>query len=106
MVNQQEKLVEQLIENSIELQNKTVELISKMNVLIKSVDTMFGLFQEAAQYIRMGKVKDPLISQLSELLEQNKSIAKGLVLLEQYIKDKRLSEPSEFAPRPLPKTKF
>ena len=99
-----EKVISDLIEYNIALQNKTAELISSMNQLTKRIDNMVVLFEEAAKSIKAG-TDEPLMKRLSELLDQNKNIARGLILLEKYIKDKAVIE-ENFPPRPLPKTNF
>ena len=103
--SQKEKAaVADLIEYNIALQNKTAELISSISQLTKRIDAMVSLFEEAAKSIKAG-TDEPLMRRLSDLLEQNKNIARGLILLERYIKEKAAMEES-FPPRPLPKTGF
>ncbi|MBS3108703.1 hypothetical protein J4409_02425 [Candidatus Woesearchaeota archaeon] len=96
-----EKVVDDLIEYNIALQNKTAELISSIGKLVKRIDDMVVLFEEAAKNIKAG-TDEPLMRRLSELLDQNKNIARGLILLERYVKERAVIEES-FPPRPLPK---
>lgn len=99
-----DKVISDLIEYNIALQNKTAELVSNMGQLTKRIDTMVSLFEEAAKSIRAG-TDEPLMKRLSELLDQNKNIARGLILLEKYIKDRSMID-ENFPPRPLPKSGF
>ena len=99
-----EQAVNDLIGYNIALQNKPAELISSISQLTKRIDGMVALFEEAAKNIKAG-TDEPLMKRLSELLEQNKNIARGLILLEKYIKERAITEES-FPPRPLPKSGF
>lgn len=95
-----EKLVEELIKNNIMLQHKLADLILDLKDLNKGVKDMVKLFTEAGEHIKKGKYEDPLLVKLDELLEQNKNIAKGLLLLERFVRE-RGSTPTPFPPRPL-----
>ena len=91
-----EKLVESLIENNIALQHKMADLILNVKDLNKSVKDMVKLFHDAGEHIKKGRYDDPLMVKLDELLEQNKNIAKGLLLLEKFVREKSTSIPSPF----------
>ena len=97
--------VDELLKNNVTLQQVSVELITAVKQMTERTDRLLALFEEAAKNIEKAEVKEPLAKQLEMLLEQNKVIARGLVLLEKYIRDKtslgmRASlEPS----KPLPK---
>ncbi len=84
-----EKLVEGLIEHNIKLQHKVTDLVVEMKQTNKSVKDLVGLFKQAGDYIKKGKYEDPLLVKLDDLLEQNKSIAKGLLLLEKFVSEKQ-----------------
>ena len=98
------KLLNSLIEQDIILQHKITDLLVSMKSLNEKVSKMVDLFTEAGEYIKKGKYEDPLLAKLDDLLEQNKNLAKGLLLLEKYIKEKEaektapLSRP--FNPQP------
>jgi len=84
-------LVKQLIENNISLQQKSVNLIISINDLVKKIDKLVNLFEEASKHIAEVSGEDTikqLSSKLQELLDQNRDIAKGLILLEQYVRSK------------------
>ncbi len=85
------KMAEALIETNIALQHKVADLILNMKDVNKSVRDMVTLFTEAGEHIKKGKYEDPLLVKLDELLEQNKNIAKGLLLLEKFVKEKQAS---------------
>ena len=66
--------------------------------LIGRVDKMFSLFEEASKHV--GEVQsseariNALSAKLESLLDQNKSIAQGLILLEKYVRGKTRLEPA------------
>jgi nucleosome binding factor SPN SPT16 subunit len=96
-----ETISKKLIENDLALQKKTTELILSISKLTKRMDRMVDLFEEAAKYIKAG-TDQPLMRKLDDLLEQNKNIARGLILLERYVKER-----TEFtAPKPLPRSEL
>lgn len=91
VVSNQEKLIEQLIENNLILQKKETELMVNVNNLVKKIDRMLNVFEEASKHVmEVGEEKKiiELADKLEELLNQNKNIAKGLIMLEQYVKTK------------------
>ena len=98
-------LVQELLKNNVALQKSTVELLDAMHQLTGRTDRLLSLFEEAAKNIEKGELKEPLAEQLESLLEQNKVIARGLVLIEKYIRDKTsLGFRSSFSePKRLPK---
>lgn len=76
-----------ILQNHIKLQKLSVDLIESMNGLSKRMDRMLSLFEEAAKNIEQTE-DGSLEKKLEALLEQNKIIARGLVLIEKYIRDK------------------
>jgi len=97
--SEEKELARKLIKNSSDIQAKNVELITNMNKLIKKIDKFLDLFEEASK--KVNEVEDTeqrieaLSNRLEILLEQNKTIAKGLILLEKYVKGKTSFESSE-----------
>lgn len=79
-------IINQLTKNNVILQQKSVELVNSMNNLSKNIDKLVRIFQTAAENIDKGAEKEPLTFKLTQLIEQNKQLARGLLLLEQYIK--------------------
>lgn len=84
-----EKLMEKLIENTVLLQKKDVELMASVKHLVEKIDRMLNVFEEASKHV-MEVSEDKRIAELTdkleELLEQNKTIAKGLLMLDQYVR--------------------
>ena len=97
-------LVEELINNSIALQKTTLQLVETTQQVTERTDRILSLFEEAAKNIEKAELKQPLAQQLEVLLEQNRTIAKGLVILEKYIREKSsFGIPTLQPSRPLPK---
>ncbi len=85
-----------LVNLNLQLQNKNIELLNAVHSLTKRIDSLIGIFEEAAKNV--GNVEDDsrmkqLTEKLEILLEQNKSLANGLVLLERYVRSKALETP-------------
>lgn len=104
MVASKEDMVQELIENNLHLQEKIADLVTALNKTSRKLGTMIDLFEEAAQHIKQG-TDEPLTRKLEALLEQNKNIARGLILLEKYVREKT-SLSSFPPPKPLPKSSF
>ena len=99
-----DKLVEELVKINISLSKKSTELLNSMNQLNKKMSNILSLFEKAAEYIEKGEVEEPLARKLQELLEQNKQIARGLILLEKYVRDKTtVGFSPSFPPKELPR---
>ena len=84
-----EKLTHQLIENTVLLQKKDAELMGSVKNLVEKIDRMLNVFEEASKHVMEvseDKKVAELTDKLEELLEQNKTIAKGLLMLEQYVR--------------------
>ncbi|MBL7100553.1 MAG: hypothetical protein ISS23_01215 [Nanoarchaeota archaeon] len=96
-------IIKQLAENNLALQGKTADLILSVKELTKKIDDMVKIFEEAAKHIKEGTDK-PLMEKLQSLLEQNKTIAKGLILLEKYVREKSAMGMPQFQPKPLPRS--
>ncbi len=97
--------VDELLKNNLTLQKATIELIDAVNKMTERTDRLLSLFEEAAKNIEKAEIKEPLAKQLEMLLEQNKAIARGLVLLERYIRERgSIGLHSSFdQPKPLPR---
>jgi hypothetical protein len=93
-----DKLVRSLIDNNIETQHKLKDLTVSIKELSKHVKDMVDLFTEAGEHIKKGKYEDPLLIKLDDLLEQNKNLAKGLLLLEKFVREKQQQQ-TAFTPR-------
>ena len=97
-----------LIENNVSLQSKIVDLVSHMATLTKKTERLIDIFEGAAKEVKEVKAVDEQIAvlalKLESLLEQNKNIAKGLLLLEKYIRGK--TQLAGLAPKPLTEYKY
>lgn len=93
--------VTELTRMNIELQKITVELIDKMNNLTTRMDRMLSLFEDAARAIgNTPEESSGLKTQLQDLLEQNKTIARGLLSIERYIRERQPAQLSTFQQKP------
>jgi len=81
---------------NIQLQNKNIELLNAMHTLTTRIDHLIKIFEEAAKNVgnidEDSRIKE-LTQKLEVLLEQNKNLANGLVLLEKYVRSKALETP-------------
>ena len=96
MMEKKGKVHPSLVDLNLQLQDKNIELLNAMHSLTKRVDHLVSIFEEAAKNV--GAVEDDTrVKQLTEkldvLLEQNKSLANGLVILEKYVRSKALETP-------------
>jgi len=82
-------LLDKLVENTILLQKKDAELMTSTKKLVDKIDKMLNVFDEASKHV-MEVSEDKRIAELTDklddLLNQNKTIAKGLIMLEQYVR--------------------
>ena len=78
--------------SSDNISNSVKELIESNNKLVKRMDKLVSLFEEAAKNV--GEVESTearmnnLVARLDTLLDQNKAVAQGLILLEKYVRGK------------------
>lgn len=98
-----EELISALIQNEISMQKKTVELINSFNILSGRIDKFLNVFEKAASRIERGEIEEPLAKKLESLIEQNRTIARGLLLLEKYVREKTTVG---FAPPKMTKQEF
>ncbi|MBI1973082.1 hypothetical protein HYS50_03685 [Candidatus Woesearchaeota archaeon] len=91
---------QELARMNIELQKITVELIDKMNNLTTRMDRMLSLFEDAARNISTTDDAGSLKTQLQDLLDQNKTIARGLLSIERYIRERQPTPLSSFQQKP------
>lgn len=85
------------------------ELLKAINRLSESMDNMTGLFQEAAEQMKLeereaeliGKKLDPLFEQMNDLIEQNRKIAKGIIAVADMVKGSSSMPMPRAAPQPI-----
>lgn len=88
------RLETKIIENLTALQKVNLDLAEKFDSLTKQLSGLLELFENAAK--SFGHLQGPQISEkdkefldkVDKLLEQNKTIAKGLTLMEEKMRDK------------------
>lgn len=102
---------ELLIENFVGLQHAMTNLSIRFGALSENITQLLQVFEEAAKnFVSGGRSEDKdMLKKIDSLLDQNKTIAKGLVLMEGKLRGRTESSiqpmpPQEFhqRPRPLP----
>jgi len=100
-----DSMIKELLSMNITLQQKNTELIQAVSKLTSKITSMVSLFEQAAKDMKQG-TDEPLLRKLDSLLEQNKNVARGLLLLEKYVREKAATASTPFPPKPLPRTQF
>jgi hypothetical protein len=97
-----------LMENSAALQRVLTDVAANLSQLNKRLEMLLNLFEEAAKNFSARKpegVKEKeVIGKLAEIADQNRTIARGLMLLEQAAR--RETEEQPLKPKPLPEIGF
>ena len=102
---------ELLIENFVGLQKAMTNLSIKFEFLAEQISELLKIYELSAKnFIQGGSQENDkdLLRKIDSLLDQNKTIAKGLVLMEGKVRE-RTSAPVSFQrpemrkPRPLPR---
>ena len=102
-----------LIENFVSLQHAMTNLSIKFNMLSENISRLLQVFEESAKSFTLTETKiedtevnQEMIKKIDSLLDQNKTIAQGLVIMEEKLRSKNESSqnPGETKsrPRPLP----
>ena len=102
-----------LIENFVGLQHAMTNMSVRFGMLSDNINKLLQVFEEAAKnFVSGGKTDDKdMLKKIDSLLDQNKTIAKGLILMEGRLRG-RVEEPQmmqakvempHVKPRPLPK---
>ncbi len=81
-------IVNLLLKHNAELSNKTADLVLSVKELTNRMSKLIEIFEGASKSIREEEVKEPLVDKITALIEQNKQIAKGLIILERFIQEK------------------
>ena len=109
------KIETQIVENLIELQKVHTNLAQKFDKLSGEISQLLALFETAAKSFAntpaaQGASKDQeFLEKIDKLLEQNKTIAKGLTLMEGKVRERMYTPEPAQAPqqadpnRPLPR---
>lgn len=103
------ELFKELVNNNLMLQSKISELLranielvnaQKISTKIltetsKDIQSMTTLFKEAGEHMIVETEEEklkPLLGRISELVEQNKTIMRGLILIQKYIRSTTAGE--------------
>jgi len=106
------KIEDKLLENLIELQKVHTNLAQKFDKLSDQIAGLLGLFEMAARsfanqpHIKTANRDKEFLEKIDTLLDQNKTLAKGLTLMEQKMREKiygPISSPNRQRPRPAPR---
>ncbi len=91
---------ELLIENFVGLQHAMTNMSIKFGALSDNISKLLQIFEESAKnFVSGGKPDDAeMLKKIDSLLNQNKTIAKGLVLMEGKLRG-RNEEPEMMLPR-------
>ena len=88
-----------VLENFVNLQKVLAEMSMKFELLSRNISELLMLFEESAKsfmkkYEEKGETGEDkaLLNKLDTLLEQNKTIARGLTLIEEKIRHKIYTE--------------
>jgi len=96
-IEDKEKNIHSLLQNSIALQKTTADLALELKNLNQKVAKIVALFESASTAFKEGDGKGlqteskELLDKLDTIIDQNKTIAKGIVLLEQNVRGKPAS---------------
>ena len=89
------------------------ELMNSMSALTKSMDSMLGLFKEAAEELKVEEKEDAINKKLDAVIEQNKIIADGMVtvsdMIEDFVEKQKGAKPVQAQPSvqgPVPEPAF
>jgi len=88
-----------MIENLIILQKTMIDMTTKLDNLANQTSKLLNLFEISAKSFmeRQGgitKEDQEFLEKLDKLLEQNKTIAKGLTLMEERVREKVTIQPN------------
>lgn len=88
------KIETQILENLIELQKVNINVAEKFDKLSNQISELLNLFEVTARNFSkqspapMGEKDKEFLEKINTLLEQNKTIAKGLTLMEMKMREK------------------
>ena len=92
---------ELLIENFVGLQHAMTNMSIKFGALSDNISKLLEIFEESAKnFVSGGRPDDAeMLTKIDSLLNQNKTIAKGLVLMEGKLRGRSESAPAMEPPR-------
>lgn len=89
-----ENITKELAKNLVQLQKVHVDLAEKFDGLSKQISELLSLFEMAAKSFAQHPANQVLekdtefLDKIDKLLEQNKTIAKGLTMMEERMREK------------------
>ena len=98
------QIEDKVVENMVKLQKIHTDLAEKFDKLAKEISSLLSLFEIAAKSfakspgIKTTETDKEFLDKIDKLLEQNKTIAKGLTLMEEQIRKKTYGEPIATTP--------
>lgn len=103
-INKDEEIVKVLIENSVNLQKVMTNAAIKLDILSNNISKLLLLFEMSArsfadkQGIPDVEKDREFLNKLNMLIDQNKTIAKGLTLMEEKIRERVYGEEEPATP--------
>src|SRR3989338_6772397 len=101
-----------LLKNLVELQKVNVDLAEKFDHLTKEISHLLALFETTARTFAKNapigeyeKDKE-FLEKIDKLLDQNKTLAKGLTLMEERLRERMYGQPGKAAPEKKPDEEF
>jgi hypothetical protein len=93
-----------LVENSIALQKVMTDLAEKFTNLSTQLSKLLQLFEISAKTLAEKGLSDntQMLQKLDALLDQNKTIARGIALLHEAEEDLQENMPQKIPPKPMP----
>lgn len=106
-VSSEKSLEKKIAENLIALQKVNIDLAEKFDKLAKEISQLLALFETTARTFAKNapigeyeKDKE-FLEKIDRLLDQNKTLAKGLTLMEERLRERMYGpEPKSFASKP------
>lgn len=102
-----------ILKNLVELQKVQTDLSEKFSHLANEISNLLALFEVTARNFaknipsndQFTKDKE-FLDKIDKLLDQNKTLAKGLTLMEERLRERLYSAPSKMAPEKKPEEDF
>lgn len=100
------ELEKKLVENLVSLQKVHTDLAIKFDHLSKQISELLNLFESAARSFTKNPAnlvteKDKeFLDKIDKLLDQNKTIAKGLTIMEEKMRERMQTPPRPVNPNP------
>jgi len=107
-----EKLEDHILQNLVELQKVHVNLANKFESLSNQISNLLALFEMSARTfakqptLQISEKDKEFLEKIDKLLEQNKTIAKGLTLMEQKMREKLYGPINPSENRPQERSRF